>query len=749
MMPSRTRGRWLAAFAIATAAHPARAATTEFFDHAAFRTAAGVATVVVDFEDTGRGDGLALGAEFAEQGLTIVARDGQPMNVVTVGAGFAFPENANSAEQVLSSSIGLGGTFTDRSDSFDFVFARPKRAAGLWIGNVDPGTTAVEFLDAEGTVLASETIDGTHAGVVGTSGGPNRIFYGVVGDAPVARIRTTEGTGDSDGVSYDDVEFEAATEFFDHAAFVAQAGWRVATRDFERPAGTIAGSEYAEAAPDGLRIVHRGGAPLSIVTASGPLEGNASSGLRVLSSSILPDRSFTDGADDLDFEPVQPMRAAGLWIGNLDPGTTEVQFLDAAGAVLASEVFDSSHAGVVGDPGGANRVFYGIASDAAIAKIRAVEPAGDADGVTFDDVQFSPDLSPVPRIRVLTTNIWQGFENREVRQAKLVAWIRDFGPDLVAFQEARQSGITLALAALGYNVRHQIYGATQWTDEGVVLGSRWPIEPSLAERVSLEVDGARDYPYALVRGVVGAPSPIGRFYFLDAKPAWQTSQAPQRLTQNGILMDVVETDTAVRGGHPGAAAGLFQIIAGDFDDAPTTPSVQFLTNPPNALRDSWVEAGDGSPGYTFAQPAVGAPPHENEYALDYTGPGPYAFGDRRIDYVFARDGANREVVWHASRVVFDGKGDGWVSGHHGVFADLRPVPEPSAGLHAAAALAALHLLRRAASRTRTRDRAAPVATTSAHRSGSRRRRPGRAARAASPRRCARRGEAGSSRRASG
>lgn len=689
-------------FAFATGA--AGAATTEFFDHAAFAAAADTRTVVVDFEDTQRGNGLALGAEFSEQGLSIVQRDGQPMNIVTVGAGFAFPENANSAKQVLSSSIGLGGTFADRSDSFDFVFTRPKRVAGLWIGNVDPGTTAVEFLDAEGGVLASESIDGSHEGVVGTPGGPNRLFYGVVSEPPVARIRTVEGTGDSDGVTYDDVEFEAATEFFDREAFRAHAGWRLATRDFETLSGTLAGTEYAEPSPDGVRIVHRGGGSLSIVTASGPLTGNASSGLRVLSSSILPDRSFTDGSDDLDFELVQPMRAAGIWVGNLDPGTTEVQFLDPSGAVLAREVFDSSHEGVVGDPGGANRVFYGIASDAAIAKIRVVEPADDADGITFDDVQFSPDLSPEPRIRVLTTNIWQGVENADLRQAKLVAWIRNFGPDLVAFQEARQSGITLALVGLGYNVRHQGVRGTDFVDEGVVLGSRWPIEPSLADYVSLEVEGATDYQYGLVRGVIGAPFPIGRFYFLNSKPAWQTSQADQRLAQNRILIETVETDTRVRGGRPGAAAGLFQIIAGDFDDAPTTPSVQFLTNPPNALRDSWVEAGDGSPGYTFAQPPVGAPPDENEYSLKYTGPGPYAFGDRRIDYVFARDGTNREVAWHASRVVFDGKGAEWVSGHYGVFADLRPVPEPSEALLGCVAAAALAALRARRTRAALRPR---------------------------------------------
>jgi hypothetical protein len=99
--------------------------------------------------------------------------------------------------------------------------------------------------------------------------------------------------------------------------------------------------------------------------------------------------------------------------------------------------------------------------------------------------------------------------------------------------------------------------------------------------------------------------------------------------------------------------------------------------------------GDGSPGYTFAQPAVGAPPRLNDYSLSYTGPGAYEFGDRRIDYVFTRDGASRSAVWESSKVVFDGKGAEWVFGHYGVFADLRPVPEPSAALLALASLGVL------------------------------------------------------------
>ncbi len=654
--------------------------------------------MTIDFEETARGNALALGEEFLEQGLRVIQRAGQPLNIVTVSndSGFAFLENASSGRHVLSSSISLGGAFSDVTDDVDFLFSRPKHAAGLWIGNIDPGSTEVQFLDVTGQVLASETFTGAHPNLVGTSGGHNRVFYGVVSDPPVARIRIVEGAGDSDGVTFDDVQFSAANEHFELVPFRAQAGWSRAIRDFELAAGSFAGNEYAAAAPNGVQIVHRGGEPISVVPvgAGAAFPANAQSGTRVLSASIGPDGSFVDRADDLDFVFAQPMRAAGLWVGNLDPGTTEVQFLDAAGGILARETLDSSHAGVVGSSGGDNRVFYGITSDAPIARIRVVEPAGDSDGITFDDLVLSPDLSIVPRIRVLTTNIWQGFPNAIVREARLVEAIRILGPDLVAFQEARQSGIAIALAGLGYHVRHQGFGNTGPIDEGVLIASRWPIGPAFPDPVSLEMAGADEYPYGLVRGIVSAPAPFGAVYFLNAKPAWQTSQAPQRALQGAIMLDEIATNADA--GQP--AEGLLQIVAGDFDDAPTTQSILNLTGPPELLRDAWVEAGDGGPGFTFSQPPVATPALFNEYALPYTGPntppGAYEFGDRRIDYLFAREQGPFEAAWHATRVVFDGPGSEWISGHSGVFGDLRPVPEPGHGARGAALLALLGLVRR-------------------------------------------------------
>jgi hypothetical protein len=80
--------------------------------------------------------------------------------------------------------------------------------------------------------------------------------------------------------------------------------------------------------------------------------------------------------------------------------SNEVQFLDSAGNIIASEVFTESHAGMIGSCYNC-RIFYGITSDKAIAKIRTIEGPFDSDGIVYDDIQFSPSSVPEPSTIVL------------------------------------------------------------------------------------------------------------------------------------------------------------------------------------------------------------------------------------------------------------------------------------------------------------------------------------------------------------
>lgn len=179
---------------------------TEVFTHADFTFIAGPITLtVVGFDDVGSGQTFS-DDQYADLGLTVVHRDGRGQMAFDPAAAPVCcytAANRQSAPNVMSSADFSG------IDSFDFIFAQDVYAAGLWIGNISPGTTEVQFLGADGSILASEVIAHTHYGII-SGGGDSwdvRLFYGVISDTPIGRIRTVEGCCDSDGVTYDDVTF--------------------------------------------------------------------------------------------------------------------------------------------------------------------------------------------------------------------------------------------------------------------------------------------------------------------------------------------------------------------------------------------------------------------------------------------------------------------------------------------------------------------------------------------------------------
>ena len=155
----------------------------------------------------------------------------------------------------------------------------------------------------------------------------------------------------------------------------------------------LAGTEYAVR---GLTITQRDGHTKRIAEAGGfpqVLPGNLNSGTKGVSSSFDL-AGYSDAAsENYDFVFSHAVTSAGLWIGNLDPGAPAVvvQFLDTAGAVIQSYDASALDANVVsggGDPKN-NRVFVGINAAATIGRIRVLQPAGDGDGVVFDDIVFN------------------------------------------------------------------------------------------------------------------------------------------------------------------------------------------------------------------------------------------------------------------------------------------------------------------------------------------------------------------------
>ena len=194
-------------------AQQTKAATLEFFNRNDFVDAAGSLTVI-DFDDLPTGNGVLSGDEFESQGLTIVQREGLPINVLSGQDIYTgLPHSVNSGPNVISSSFILGSYNDANSDNFDFVLANPSFSAGLWIGGVGSGSkspTEVQFIDDFGQVIANEIISLDSPGlVVGNGVNDNRIFYGITSTVPIATIRTVEPGFDIDGITYDDIQFGA------------------------------------------------------------------------------------------------------------------------------------------------------------------------------------------------------------------------------------------------------------------------------------------------------------------------------------------------------------------------------------------------------------------------------------------------------------------------------------------------------------------------------------------------------------
>lgn len=168
----------------------------------------------------------------------------------------------------------------------------------------------------------------------------------------------------------------AATIEYDSQSAFQAAATSLTIIDFEeQSAGTVlTGSEYSHL---GLTIQQRDSLPINVVNRFAATITN--SGVRAISSSWSSTGSFTNSyTDNLDFIFLQPVYQAGLWIGDING--IDIQFLDVNDQIIASKTI----------PNGTPYVaFYGIITDQQIKRIRAIEPANDGDGISYDDIMFS------------------------------------------------------------------------------------------------------------------------------------------------------------------------------------------------------------------------------------------------------------------------------------------------------------------------------------------------------------------------
>ncbi len=227
------------------------------------------------------------------------------------------------------------------------------------------------------------------------------------------------------------------------------------------------------------------------------------------------------------------------------------------------------------------------------------------------------------------------------RTGLINAELRRTAPDLVTLQEVCHPGDQLAELTAGTGLvhttqQHELIGPSGF-GHGTALATRWP------HRI-LEVSEHRGDPHWwTVVAAVEIPDRGDQLFIVPTTP-WKLEHEDERLRQAHDL-------TALDARHQ---AILPTIVAGDFNAAPDSPTMSYLSR---YYDDAWTAAGDG-PGDTWTVDNPVA-------ALEIT----KLLGDpthhRRIDYILtlARITSAQLIGAHPINGT-------WLSDHYGVLADL-------------------------------------------------------------------------------
>jgi hypothetical protein len=196
--------------------------------------------------------------------------------------------------------------------------------------------------------------------------------------------------------------FAVTVEYFDNIAFINNNG-SVETYGFDNFAEgtTLSGTEISGFVLSARRITVVN--PQDFAPGLDVGGANLNSQPQGISASLFyssPDIIGFDNLDDnFNITFSVPTKSAGLWLGNLgafagDAATqTQVTFFDDQGIVIADEILNQGHPGILGS-GLNNRIFYGISSNSFIERIEIRNGSSDNDGILLDDLQFAAVPEP-------------------------------------------------------------------------------------------------------------------------------------------------------------------------------------------------------------------------------------------------------------------------------------------------------------------------------------------------------------------
>jgi endonuclease/exonuclease/phosphatase family metal-dependent hydrolase len=266
-------------------------------------------------------------------------------------------------------------------------------------------------------------------------------------------------------------------------------------------------------------------------------------------------------------------------------------------------------------------------------------------------------------VRVLQMNLFHRAADWERRRDTIRSGLREYAPDLVAFEETVVTSDydqVRDLLGVDWSVHHQKDRADDGI--GISLASRWPFED--VQELDLAVtDRAAQFPGVSIIARLAAPDPIGGLIFVNHKPTWQRGYEYERELQAVKAARAIEELVETEFRHV--------VVAGDFDAVPDTASVRFWTGRQSLertsvmYRDAWEAVNGTAGGHTFTP----------DNPLVRLGTMPLELG-RRIDYLLVRAVEHGPTLRVADcRLAFaEPDGDVWASDHLGVVADFEAHP---------------------------------------------------------------------------
>jgi len=271
-------------------------------------------------------------------------------------------------------------------------------------------------------------------------------------------------------------------------------------------------------------------------------------------------------------------------------------------------------------------------------------------------------------LRILTLNLWGDNGPWESRMAVVAEGLAGLRPDIVALQEVRDvpGKVPNQAAELAHrqDLQYVFVPSTAWGGghEGLAVLSRYPIAsydfrplPHNTEKEGRIILSVR------------LDSEFGEICVHTTHLSFRETEGVKREEQVQFIDEVVTA-------HDN---GGVQIIAGDFNAAPESDEIRWLTGMTTlggrrvAYQDAWDRVNPDQRGFTWAR--------ANHYVetLHWLRP------DRRLDYLFVTPvKRDRRGTVHASHLVFDEprmlpSGERlFASDHFGVLAEIQLAPEP-------------------------------------------------------------------------